>query len=297
MNIYKEITLEIIEALEQGVAPWIQPWKASPHRNYCTNHVYRGINILLLNLACIKRGFSTPLWITLKEINFLGGKLKEDEKGTQIVFWKMIETERCKHLKEEDHCIKHDRTCESRCDDFDPVCIPIIRYFTLFNIEQCTGIKIKKSKTKQEETNDEHDSLLDLATIEYGSNTAYYNIIKDVIYLPNRDQFESSDHFYATAFHELIHWTGHSKRLAREFGNYGDENYAIEELTAEIGAAFLEAKHGINWQKLRHPNYINNWLEVLSNDKTYKTIFLASRKAQQACEWLISERERLKKVA
>ena len=106
----------------------------------------------------------------------------------------------------------------------------------------------------------------------------------DKIHLPNKTEFKSIPDFYATALHELTHWTGHKSRLVRDFsGRFGDAAYAFEELIAELGAAFLCASTGVDGQ-LQHDSYIASWLKVLKNDK--KAIFTAAAAARKAAEFL-----------
>jgi len=315
-NVYKKVTQTIIKALRKGVVPWVKPWKSDGiHRNALTGREYRGINILILNLTAFKKGFASPLWLTYREAKKLGGHVKTGEKGTHVIFWKFYEKPVldeenpivkdqcavCKHYMD-GHCVKGNDSWRLdmwekrvKCEDVEPKKemiekIPFARFYTVFNVEQCEGLKLKVAKELNEEDfrgYEKAEKVLELPDIRYGGNRAYYDVAGDYIRLPFRRQFKSPEHFYATALHELIHWTGHPTRLNREFGRFGDKKYALEELVAEIGAAFLEAKLGIKWKKLRHPGYIKRWVEVLEKDKTYKAVFSAARKAQEASEWVL----------
>ena len=239
--------------------------------------------------------------------------MKPGEKGTHVVFWKFYEKPVlngenprvkdqcavCKHHVD-GHCVKGNDSWrlnlweeKMKCEDFEPEVekIPFARFYTVFNVEQCEGLKLKEEKGLSEENfrgYERAEKVLKLSDIRYGGNRAYYDPAGDYICLPFRRQFKSPEHFYATALHEVVHWTGHPMRLNREFGRcFGDKKYALEELVAEMGAAFLEARLGIEWKKLRHPGYIKSWLEVLEKDRTHKVIFSAARKAQEACEWVL----------
>jgi len=161
--------------------------------------------------------------------------------------------------------------------------IPFARVHTVFNIEQCEGIE----ETEQPQLDQRHQSADEIlhnsgADIRHGGDNACYIPSQDMIKLPMPQQFKTPEDYYATALHELTHWTGHKSRCHRDMtGRFGTESYAAEELVAEIGAAFLCAAAGVPG-KLQHAEYIQNWLQVLKNDK--RAIFPASRLAQEASD-------------
>lgn len=123
---------------------------------------------------------------------------------------------------------------------------------------------------------------------------AYYDAARDRIHLPPRDLFvgtttsSPTESYYATAFHELTHWTGHESRCGRQLGKrFGPKAYAMEELVAELGAAFLCAELEIAGSpRPDHAHYVASWLEVLSQDK--RAIFTAASKASEAAAFLRS---------
>ena len=122
--------------------------------------------------------------------------------------------------------------------------------------------------------------------IREGGSRACYVPSRDEIHLPERQRFQSEANFYATACHELIHWSGHPKRLARDFsGRYGEQSYAFEELVAELGSAYLGAALGLNGVLEGHARYIDRWLKVLKQDK--RAIFKAASLASQAQDYLL----------
>jgi len=125
------------------------------------------------------------------------------------------------------------------------------------------------------------------ADIRHGGNRAFYAIDADRVQLPPFESFADVESYYATLLHELMHWTRHPTRLAREFGRkrWGDEGYAAEELVAELGAAFLCADLAITLEpRPDHANYIASWLTVMKNDK--RVIFTAAAHAQRAADYL-----------
>jgi antirestriction protein ArdC len=109
----------------------------------------------------------------------------------------------------------------------------------------------------------------------------------DIIKMPEIGTFQSAEHYYATAFHELTHWTSDKNRCNRDIskGRFGNPDYAFEELVAELGAAFLCGNHGIKGD-LRHAGYIESWLKCLKNDP--KAIFKASGLAQSAADYILA---------
>ncbi|HFB83931.1 MAG TPA: DUF1738 domain-containing protein [Thermodesulfatator sp.] len=283
-DLYREVTDRVIKALEAGVGPWVRPWySGAEHRNALSKRPYRGINILLLNLAYMERGFALPLWLTYREAKQLGGHVRKGEKGTTVVFWKILEKPEIDH---EGQPILDPETGEQR-----KVRIPFLRHYTVFNVEQCEGLKLKLEPTETEEVKTNKfelaERILSLPRIRWGER-ACYNPSLDIITLPPKNRFGVPAAYYATALHETVHWTGHESRLNRQFGHrFGSEAYAFEELIAEMGSAFLGAHVGIPFEQVQHPEYIASWLKVLRNDK--RAIFTAAREAQKACDWLLSQ--------
>lgn len=286
-NIYEEITEKIIAALEDGVIPWARPWNAVQHgvfRNAITNRPYRGLNIMLLNLVAMLKGFVDPRWLTFRNAAKLGGNIKKGEKGVQVVFWKFFPVQN--RLDDGEMDPETDAN-----DDQERKVIPFARAYTVFNVEQCEGLDLPALDSDDREipeTNELAEKILALPVINHGGGRACYTPTTDRIFMPHRATFENLDFYYATAYHEVAHWTGHPDRLSRTFGKrFGDQNYAFEELVAEIGAAFLGAHTGIPFAEMRHPEYINSWLKILHADS--KAIFTAAAKAQNATDFVLEK--------
>lgn len=265
-DLYQTVTDNIIAAIEQGGdLPWVKPWTAQGGpRNGMTGRPYSGVNHLLLTIAGMD--YASNEWYTFKNAQKLGGTVKRGQKGTQVVFWNII--------KKKNEVGKEET-------------IPLLRYFVVFNREQIDNLPAPKVQEPNTFIGDDViDSFIDSvgANISHGGDRAVYNFKTDAIKLPNRESFVDSASYYATAFHELIHWTGHDSRLDRlKATPFGSPEYAKEELVAELGAAFLCAEYGING-KTQHPEYIKNWLNVLKNDKRF--IFRASSMANKAVSFL-----------
>ena len=283
-DVYREVTERIIQALEDGVGPWVRPWYSrTEHRNAFSGRPYRGINVLLLNLTSMERGFFSPLWLTYREAKRLGGHVRKGQTGTTVVFWKILEVP---EVDPEGLPVFDADTGEQRV-----VRIPFLRHYTVFNVEQCEGLRLRFEVAEPEEaessTFELADRILALPKIRWGEKACYFPE-KDMIVLPPKSRFTVPASFYSTALHETVHWTGHPTRLNRAFGKrFGDLAYAFEELVAEMGSAFLGAHTGIPFDQVQHPEYINSWITVLKGDR--KAIFTAAREAQRACDWLLEK--------
>jgi antirestriction protein ArdC len=278
-NVYDIITEAILQKLEQGVIPWNKPWKGDTGKpkNFKSKHEYSGINYFLT----ASQGYDSPFWLTYKQAKELGGQVKEGEKGTPIIFFKMIERENKKD--------------SSKTDTF-----PIARYYRIFNIEQIEGIE-KPIEEKEEDRKFnpivECENLLHHADdripeLKHEKNKAYYSPVKDYINMPKKEKFLSDEEYYATLFHEVIHSTGHEEKLGR-FNNeslaaFGSQTYSKEELIAEMGACFLCGETGIEKQVIDNSaSYINSWMKVLRGDS--RLVVSAATQARKAVEYLIKE--------
>lgn len=276
IDVYTTVTDSIIKALEAGVAPWVKPWATNSGTGLPFNAVskrpYSGTNVLLLFMAGGAKGYSSDGWLTYKQAQEAGGHVRKGEKGTQIVFAKQIT-----------------KTTFDDAGNEQEERIPVLRLFTVFNVEQCEGLPDSLTG-KVEQPAVAGIPLADAfirglkANVSYGGNKACYIPSRDLIRLPLLSAFKTPEDHYATAIHEHAHWTGHESRLNRNLRNrFGDEAYAAEELIAEMTAAFVCARLGLQGQ-LQHAEYIGSWLKVLKGDK--RAIFTASAAAAKASDWL-----------
>lgn len=279
---YKRITDQIIKSLEAGTIPWRKPWTGSNRdQNPASGTIYRGINMFLL--ACSP--FGNPNWVTFNQAKKAGGKVKKGEKGTPVIFWAFMKKEGSRWVK-----------ADPRTDD---EARPILKYYTVFNVEQCEGIpeswaEIKGATLQENERIEKAESILesfsDKPRITHSTQPrAYYSPSQDLVHMPNMNQFISSDNYYATLFHELAHSTGHQKRLNREEvtsgHGFGSKTYAKEELVAEMAAAFLSADAGLDNSLLDSTAaYIESWLKVFRQPKNEKLVIMAASAAQKAAD-------------
>jgi antirestriction protein ArdC len=278
-DIFTSVTNQIIAALEEGVRPWVKPWNNNnincPLR--ANGKPYTGINILLLWMASCAKGYASDRWMTYKQAHELGGQVRKGEKGTGIVYASSFTKKETKEDGEE----------------FEQE-IHFLKGYTVFNVEQISDLPeqyYNKPAPRPEpveriEKAEKFFSSIS-AVIHHGGDRAYYSENNDYIRLPLFEAFRDAESYYATLGHELVHWTKHENRLNRDFGRkkWGDEGYAKEELVAEIGASFLCADIGLT-PTIRedHAPYIQNWLQVLKNDK--RAIFKAAAYAQKAFDYL-----------
>ena len=269
-TIYQEITDSIIKQLEQGAAPWIKPWRvdASADKNIISQKPYQGINRLILGMSSMAQGFDVPIWASYKQWESLGANVRKGEKGTKIVFYSPVEKENAQGEKES---------------------YAVLKAYWVFNARQVEGIEIAPTSTDSKPFNAieqaEQRIIKTGAAITHGGDAAFYAPSQDRIQLPHKSAFDNESSYYATAFHELTHWTGSKTRLDRELskGKFGNPAYAFEELVAEMGAAFLCQDYGIQGE-LRHAGYIQSWLKACRDDS--RAIFKAAALAQKAADYI-----------
>ena len=275
-DLYAEVSARIIAELQAGAAPWVKPWSVTPGANTPCNAVsnrpYSGCNVILLWMAQAG-GYCTPRFLTFKQALELGGNVRKGERGTKVYFVKQLQ------VKGAD-----DKTATRL--------IPMMRDYTVFNVDQCENLPGSASTGKpiRVRNPDTRDELADAflgstgADIREGHGEAYYVPSRDFISMPAFAGFKGADHFYNVAFHELTHWAGHKSRLDRDLKNrFGSRNYAAEELIAELGAAFLCAEFGFD-SDVRNAGYIASWIELLKADKP--AFFTACSQASKAADYL-----------
>lgn len=303
-DIYQDVTDKIVAALDQGVVPWIKPWSSSGsvnigHQPYPINAVtrrpYSGINLPLLWAEARLRGLTQDRWLTFNQAKKAGGHIRKGEHSTLAVLYKPMEREE----QTETGQPIFDENGQPKVTHFG-----ILRTHFLFNIEQTEGLEtlneilLETEPSDPFQANNAAENLLlssGAKIVHRPADEAFYHPIRDFIQLPTKAQFHNEGGYYATALHELTHWTGHQSRLQREgvvsSCPFGSPGYAFEELIAEMGAAFLCAYAGIQGE-LRHEGYIDSWLSLLKADK--RAIFRASGQARSASEYLRNLEQQLK---
>jgi antirestriction protein ArdC len=283
LDAYSRVTNKIVADLERGNLTWLQPWQAGHQAGPVSRPLraggkaYRGVNVLMLWAAAMERGYSCPLWLTYKQAAELGGQVRKGEHGSLVVY--------------------ADKITKTGTDDNGAdveIKIPFMKGYTVFNAEQIDNLPghfyaavapINKDNNRLETV--EAFFAKTNGTIQHGGNRAFYSPTPDVVQMPEFQTFRDGESYYATLAHEMTHWTRHETRLNRDLGRkrFADAGYAMEELVAEIGAAFLCADLGITPETREdHAAYVQSWLTVLKDDK--RAIFTAASHAQKAADYL-----------
>lgn len=284
-NIYQMVTDRIIAEMEKGIIPWQRPWNGG---ECCISHTtgkpYSWLNQLML-------GGKVGEWLTFKQCKAEGGNVKRGEKGCPVVFWSFND----KKVKDVD------------ADGNEVIRIvrghPFLKYYTVFHIDQCDGIKPKFDKEIKNYDNDPIEAAENIVktyfdreacTLNiYQSSKAFYSPSTDSVTVPQMSQYEVCEEYYSTLFHEMTHSTGHETRLNRivKVAAFGSEDYSKEELVAEMGAAMLVSTAGIECEKAfrNSVGYLQGWLKALSNDN--KLIVVAAGKAEAAVKYILNGKQ------
>lgn len=276
MKIAEIVTQKIIAELEKGIIPWHKPWTGQGKCiNYKTRKAYSFLNEMLLG----REGE----YLSFKQCADLGGRVKKGEHGHLVTFWKFLA------VSEEKNGEKKDKK------------VPLLRYYTVFHLDQCDGIPSKLGENEQSKVFDASETVEQTTTLyfaKYGinfetvaSDKAYYRPSTDEISMPLKEQFSDENNYYSVLLHESIHSTGHSTRLNRtkDITHFGSEMYSKEELIAEIGAAILMNHFMLETKDtfINSVAYIQSWIEVLKND--VNMIISASSKTTKAVDMILGK--------
>lgn len=285
-DVYTRVTQRIASQLEEGVRPWARPWRNTSGAGVSTGRPqrhngepYRGINVLLLWDAAQSQGFSAQTWMTYQQALSYRAHVRKGEHGSLVVY-----------------ADRYTKTDVDRQGEEVEREVAFLKSYAVFNVEQIDDLPERfRTSAPMPSEERERPALLEGAEaffnstgarFRHGGDRAFYAPGPDVIQLPHATAFVDPESYAATKAHELIHWSGHETRKAREFGRrFGDDAYAFEELVAELGAAFLCADLAITAEpRADHAAYLAHWLRVLRNDK--RAIFAAASHAQAAADYL-----------
>lgn len=272
----------VLENLENGSGLWNQGWVSTGMpRNAVTGKAYRGTNNIKLFFIGMKRGYKENRWLTFNQMRERGWSFKQDEegnslaknKGVGIDFYELMDRETKRPF---DRSTLDGMTLEEQQEYMHDNVYALKRTYTVFNADLVEGIPAKEERLPGVMDNIERvDKFLDAYSenevpIHYGGDAAFYRPSSDEIHLPEREKFYSAAEFYSTALHEVGHSTGAEKRLNRELNtNFASDDYAVEELRAEIGSMFLEQEFGVptDTEHLRNNSaYIENWYQKIKSD-------------------------------
>lgn len=283
---YQIITDTILQALETCgpcERPWVGPSLTMPV-NAVSGHEYRGTNVVMLWIAAKEAGYAENQWATFKQWSENGASVRKGEKGTPVIWFKMLERQ-------------GDEVGDIDAEDENGRRIPCARLSWVFNVAQLDGYQPEKARApehNQVSPIETVDALITAsgAKIRHEGANAFYRPSTDEIVLPPQHLFtgtstsSATEAFYGVVLHELTHWSG--PRLKREFGKrFGDDAYAAEELVAELGAAFLCARLGVSAEpRADHAKYLASWIKILKGDR--KAFITAASKASEASDYLLA---------
>ena len=279
-KINEMITARLVERIEAtNQLPWKKPWTSMSlmPRNLVTKKNYRGVNVFLLHML----GYTSPYYLSMKQVNAMGGKVRKGEKSCPVVFWRFVEAE--------------------EQDKPDAKGYAMLRYYRVFNVEQCEGLPEGKvpvidiPKREHEPlvvAEDLVKSMPNPPRIGYGRTLASYSPSMDTVSMPSPELFESGEEFYGALFHELAHSVGHESRVGRKAimtpNGFGSHQYSQEELVAEMTSAFLCGWCGILLcTETNQAAYLRGWLKRLKSDPTM--LIKAGSEAQKAFEWIMND--------
>ncbi len=298
---FRRVADELIRQIRDGTAPWTEAWKPGERGLPCnvkTGRQYRGGNSVWLASNARSRGFADERWGTFRQVRDLGGHVRRGEKGCPILYWHCEEKRLARDsrghpvLGERGEAVYETRTLPS----------PRVYRYTVFNAEQCNGLPARTPPARpgwEAHAGAERVFREAGAVVEHSAaNRAYYDLGRDRIVLPLRQQFDNGPGYYQTALHDLGHWTGHPDRLNRatlirgmEYGELSQE-YAREELRAEISSLITGNRIGLGHDPSRHAAYVDSWVKALHDDP--REIYRASKDAQEMSDYVLGrEQERV----
>jgi antirestriction protein ArdC len=278
---YQQITERIINLMESGVVPWRKPWRTSAPKSLASGIPYRGINTFVLSAA----PYSAPYWVTFNQAKARGGNVRKGEKGWPLVFWKFI-------TKFAEGIEQKDKETGEVANSY-----PILKSWTIFNVEQCEGLEYPVPAPRQFSPIEEAERIVSLmpnapGIFHDGGSRAFYRPQRDTVHMPARESFGLPEEYYSTLFHEIAHSTGHSSRLDRpsvmDFPEFASHTYGYEELVAEMTAAMLCGVTGIEPRTIDNSAaYISSWLMTIRDDK--RLLITAAGAAQKAADYILRQ--------
>ena len=289
-----QVVEELLGHIEAGTAPWQKPWEPGKVRmapfNPVSDKDYRGINALWLEM----RGRSDPRWMTYRQASAQDAQVRKGEKGTMIEYWKWSERE--KVLDDYGKPVLDDKgvakTRDVRLDR------PRVFHAVVFNADQIDGLAPYIAPEPTFSPVERAEQILKQGNVPIfhdQNDRAFYRSSTDQIHMPHQAAFKGQYEYYATALHELGHATGHGSRMAREFGPFGSEVYAKEELRAEIASYMLTTELGLGHYPERHASYVGSWMKAIKEDRN--ALFASARDAENIRTWIMEPDMRQSLVA
>ena len=303
---FRDVVAEaFIKSIEADPLNWRKEWSYAgtdrPYNAVKGNH-YKGINVFYLSYVAHEKGYSDPRWATFNQASENEWRIKAGEKGTRIEYWMPIDNETGKVIawaeynRATAHGTRNLYYTDQNGKKQEKYSIRA-KYFVVFNGDQIEGIQPLEQKLnyeiKKSDVVDRVSNGMNVPIIESNSARAYYSSSSDEIHIPLRQQFESDNAYQSTALHELGHATGHPNRLSRDqSGTFGTENYAFEELVAEIASTFMSEYFETEMSESEmknHQAYVQDWADAIKKDKNY--LFRAIKLAEEAADYMIEKGE------
>lgn len=297
-EIYQKITDTVLKYLENPNTnvSWQKQWRHFAGNNHQSilGRTYKGVNQLLCGIQANNNDYKSKKWATFKQWNNMGHRIKKGESALSIIMFKKVNKTEIIKTDNNHKPIEEKKTYN------------LLKTYMVFNgsqIENYVEPEVTELKTMWEE---QDFLMIDNRAKELGAKIVnredqpYFSPLHDFINMPNKFQFEKPEHYYATFLHELTHWTDKEGRSPREkkiseiLKNDGNrfypDNYAFEELVAELGSAFLLSHYNLSsdeQMRIDHIPYIQSWIKQLKQNN--KTIIKASAFAQKACDFITGE--------
>jgi len=301
---FRRVADVLIAQIKAGTAPWVQSWEAGERvqpYNLKTGKSYRGGNSTWLASVSEMRGYRDERWGTYRQIQESGGQVRRGQKGASIIYWQW-----------EKRQLARDSAGKPVLDDNSQPVYQVAKLerprsymYTVFNAEQTTGLPPRPLREggHQWDRNEQVEALFENcgARVEHvKQDRVFYDLGRDLIVMPHREQFTSPAGYYQSALHELGHWSGHPDRMNRETLVEGVQQgpksleYAREELRAEISSMITGDRLGVGHDGSRTAAYVDFWVKTLQDHP--QEIYLASRDAQAISDYVLERGKLLEKL-
>ncbi len=276
----------VATAMSRDSYKWKKSWiEAGSPINYSTGEAYSGVNFLSLNFAMVNKGYKHNQWLTFKQLKTLGGELINNS-------WNYIYKFGSYGAKDENGKPKIKNGQQQ-----------LKFYFRCFVVYNIANTSLEAKVIEKKSTQYHVDTITNFlnkvdVTIKHGSkNGCYYSPSGDYVSMVNKEDFidtkdaNATEHYYSVLFHELVHATGHNKRLNRFEDTKsmkfleGKSHYAYEELVAELGSMLFASKYNLDVESTvreDHIAYLQSWIKALRSEDGTKLLTSAAAKASKA---------------
>ena len=294
---HKDFAGKLTEQIRNGTAPWQKPWKPGERRlpeNLHTGKAYRGGNSVYLSVTQEAKGYRDNRWATYKQITELDGQVRKGEQATQVLFYKFDDEKEQPPPGAPDQPARAPEGTAEKASTRPP----LVRCYAVFNVEQADGLTLERRDDDRDtvpewEAHHTAERVIQESGVRVNherGDRAVYNLQRDTVTLPEREQFPTANGYYQTALHELGHATGHPSRMDRDTlthgaGKFGSVEYAREELRAEMSAMMTGDRVGVGHDGSRGAAYVTGWLEALEQDA--KEVYKAAADAQKISDYLL----------